>query len=102
MAIDSTSGPQAQPTDGIRAKPKKITPDIERTRVWTELWHKLDDRLLCAPFFAFLLVLMVLGAAIWFQVVKSDTKEIMEFWKLILPVVTLYVGYAIGKGQDTE
>lgn len=102
MSTLESNAPQSQPTDGLRARPRKLTPDIERTRVWAELWHKLFDRLLSAPFFAFLLVLLVLLAGLWFQSSKSDTKEVMEFWKLILPVVTLYVGYAIGKGNDEK
>jgi hypothetical protein len=88
------------PADGLRAKPRKLPPDVERTKLWSEVWHKLADRLLSAPFLAFFLVLLVVAAGLWFVGTKSDVKDIMEFWKLILPVVTLYVGYAIGKGKE--
>jgi hypothetical protein len=33
---------------------------------------------------------------------KSDFDGIFKFWQLILPVVTTYIGYAIGRGKSKE
>ncbi|TPQ33405.1 hypothetical protein [Cupriavidus pinatubonensis] len=70
-------------------------------RITLEFRDKLLDKVLSANFLVFVATIftMIIGVIYMFRdgVTKDD---IIEFWKLILPIVTTYLGYAIGKGKD--
>jgi hypothetical protein len=87
------------PRDGFRPKLSELKVNVEKSKIWAELWHKLLDRVLSSEFFTFFLVLLLTASGLAVTAVRTDLKDIIEYWKLILPIVTLYIGYAFGKKQ---
>ena len=44
-----------------------------------------------------LLALVLLFAAIGFTIFPSKDFPPMDFWKVVIPILTLFIGYAFGK-----
>jgi len=71
---------------------------IERERNNYSLKKEVICRLITPSFYAFVLLLsIIIGTVIisW----KMDYAQITDFWKIIVPVITTYLGYAIGKSD---
>lgn len=62
-----------------------------------EFWQNLTENLLSANFLVFLVTCLVIASGFVFMFRTSLITEVIDYWKLILPVVTTYIGYAIGK-----
>jgi hypothetical protein len=75
----------------------------EANRVNAASKDKLTEQLFSANFLVFIVtVLVIISGLIFMSKEKSDFEGIFKFWQLILPVVTTYIGYAIGKGKSKE
>jgi len=92
------------PKGSVRLNPasRKIKPDTENLRIWAEVWHKVIDRVFSQAFFAFVLVVVVVWFGMQYAMGLKDFKDALEVFKLLLPVVTLYLGFAIGKGMGSD
>lgn len=74
----------------------------ETNRINLEFKQKWIDKLFSANFLVFLVTVVVMLSGFVYMRVDGVVKaDIIEYWKLILPVVTTYIGYAIGKGNES-
>ena len=93
------------PTTGIDTEQVKahLNYHSEVNKTSAAVKEKLFDHLLSANFFVFLIiVLIVLSGILFMNRENSKFDEIITFWQLIIPVVTTYIGYAIGKGKGKD
>jgi hypothetical protein len=92
------------PKTGIDANPDQVKAlfDLhsETNKVNAASKDKLMEQLFSANFLVFIVtVLVIVSGFIFMAKDKTDFDSIFKFWQLILPVVTTYIGYAIGKGK---
>lgn len=104
MAKTGIELPKLQET-GIDKEHVKVQLDYhkETNRLHLEFKEKWLEKLFSANFLVFLVTLIVIVSGFVYMRVEGVAKnDIVEYWKLILPVVTTYVGYAIGKGKQSD
>ena len=64
--------------------------------------EKWLEKLFSPSFLVFVVVvLIILSGFIFMSRDDSQVDSVFTYWKLILPVVTTYIGYAIGKGRSS-
>jgi hypothetical protein len=78
----------------------KLEFETNNKKLSNEFWQKIYENIFSANFFVFLIVCAVLASGFVYMYRANTLAEIIEYWKLILPVVTTYIGYAIGKSQS--
>ena len=65
--------------------------------------EKLLTQLFSVNFLVFVITAMVIISGFIFMTKESASFEnIKNYWQLILPLVTTYIGYAIGKGKTLD
>lgn len=65
------------------------------------LQKELICRLMTPSFYTFILIFVIsIGAII--TLFKMDYKDATNFWNIIIPLITTYIGYAIGKKENTS
>ena len=104
MAKTGIELPTTQQT-GIDKEHIKVQLDhqTENNKLTLEFKGKWLEKIFSANFLVFVIVILVIISGFIFMRTDEVTKpEIMDYWKLILPVVTTYIGYAIGKGHSSE
>lgn len=63
--------------------------------------EKCIDNIFSANFLVFIVTTMVIISGLIYMGADGVTKtDIIDYWKLIIPVITTYIGYAIGKGKS--
>lgn len=68
-----------------------------------ELNAKLIDHLFSAHFLVFIVTLFVIASGFLYMRMDGLQKgDILDYWKIIIPVITTYIGYAIGRGRQRE
>ena len=90
------------PVTGVDKEQVKVHLDFhkENNKINIEFKEKWLENLFSANFLVFIVTLIVIISGFVFMNVEGVAKgDIVEYWKLILPVVTTYIGYAIGKGK---
>lgn len=93
------------PTTGIDTEQVKAHLEFhsEANRVSAAFKEKVLEQLLSANFLVFIITAIVVASGFIFMTKdNAEISHIMDYWKLILPVVTTYIGYAIGKGQSSS
>lgn len=101
MAKTGIEVPTLQNT-GIDKEHIKVQLDYhqENNKLNIALKKKWLETLFSANFLVFLVTIFVIASGFVYMCVDGVMKtDIVEYWKLILPVVTTYIGYAIGKGK---
>ena len=91
------------PDTGIDSEQLKAHLDFhtQTNKINKELKEKWVDMLFSANFLVFLITVFVIISGFLFMSREDAIKaDIIDYWKLILPVVTTYIGYAIGKGKS--
>jgi len=59
------------------------------------------EKLFSPHFFVFIITIFIIASGFVVMIKDgSERADIVEYWKLILPVITTYIGYAIGKGKS--
>ncbi len=104
MAKTGIDIPQT-PQTGIDKEHIKVQLDhqTENNKLTLEFKEKWLEKLFSANFLVFLVTIIVLVSGFVFMGVEGVAKaDILDYWKLILPVVTTYIGYAIGKGKQSN
>lgn len=72
----------------------------EANKVNAAIREKWLEQLFSANFLVFFVtVLVVISGFIFMSRDNANIDNILNFWRMILPVVTTYIGYAIGKGK---
>lgn len=93
------------PTTGIDTEQVKahLNYHSEVNKTSAAVKEKLVEQLLSANFLVFLIIVLIVFSGFLFMNRESSTfDEIIKFWQLIIPVVTTYIGYAIGKGKSKD
>ena len=104
MAKTGIELPEIQDT-GIDKEQVKVQLDFhkENTKLNIEFKEKWLEKLFSANFLVFLVTILIISSGFVFMSIEGIVKnDIVEYWKLILPVVTTYIGYAIGKGKQVD
>jgi hypothetical protein len=70
---------------------------LEEKKLAKEFRERLVNHLFSATFLVFLLVAALILAGICLLWSGREFAQIAEFWKWIVPLVTTFIGYAIGK-----
>jgi hypothetical protein len=79
----------------------QLAHQIETTRQALEFKDKWLEKIFSSNFLVFVITVLVIASGFVFMSIKDVLKsDIVDYWKLILPVVTTYIGYAIGKGKQ--
>ena len=71
---------------------KKLDNESEQNR----LKHDLYKHLYSPQTFAFLLILLIVVAGLVVAARWNDVNEVKSFWSIITPLVSTYIGFAIG------
>jgi len=90
---------------GIDKEQVKVQLDYhkETNRLHLELKEKWLEKLFSPNFLVFLVTILVILSGFIFMAVEGIEKsDILDYWKLIIPVITTYIGYAIGKGKQVS
>ncbi len=58
------------------------------------------NKVFSPDFLVFIIVLCVLFAGINFIDDKKTFEDIKSFWQILIPIITTYIGYAIGSGKN--
>ena len=91
------------PETGIDAEQLKahLKYHTDTNKLEKEFKEKLFEKIFSPHFFVFLITLLIITSGFVFMLRDGALKEdIIDYWKLILPIVTTYIGYAIGKGKS--
>lgn len=70
---------------------------LEEKKLTKEFRERLISYIFSGTFLVFLLVASLIAAGISLLWSSRDFTQVSEFWKWIVPLVTTYIGYAIGK-----
>lgn len=71
---------------------------LEEKKLDKEFRERVVGHLFSAVFLVFLLVAVLVFAGVGMLIWSNrDFKEVTEYWRWIVPLVTTYIGYAIGK-----
>ncbi|MFQ2078971.1 hypothetical protein ACK33T_19140 [Aeromonas veronii] len=76
---------------------KKIEIEHENKKLNNEFWLSLVNNIFSIHFFVFIIVIFVAFSGYNMIQKESDFSKVIEFWKVIIPVITTYMGYAIGR-----
>jgi hypothetical protein len=90
------------PTTGIDTEQVKahLKFHSEANKVSAAVKAKWLEQLFSSNFLVFIITLIVIiSGFVFMSRDNADIKNIIEYWQLILPLVTTYMGYAIGKGK---
>jgi hypothetical protein len=95
------------PPTGIDANPEQVKAlfdlHTETNKTNAASKDKLMEQLFSANFLVFIVtVLVIVSGFIFMSKDNTSFDSIFKFWQLILPVVTTYIGYAIGKGKQKD
>ena len=93
------------PKTGIDTEQVKAHLDYhtEANKVNAAIKEKLLEQLFSANFLVFIVTVLVIASGLIFMSKDSAKVEnVLSYWQLILPVVTTYIGYAIGKGKSSS
>lgn len=91
---------QSQPQGSFIEHPQILTErhlGLEEKKLSKEFRERLISHIFSGTFLVFLLVASLVGAGIGMLWSGREFAQITEFWKWIVPLVTTYIGYAIGK-----
>ncbi len=96
--------PQAHATGIDREHIKaQLDHQTENNKLTLEFKEKWLEKLFSPNFLVFLVTIIVIVSGFVYMGVEGVAKaDILDYWKLILPVVTTYIGYAIGKGKQED
>jgi len=92
----------------LGVEPQNVNPDHLKTqldfetnqkKLANEFWSGIVDKIFSASFFVFIITVLVVASGFVFMNKNQTVNDILEYWKLIVPVVTTYMGYAIGKSS---
>lgn len=73
----------------------------ENSKLDNKLKEQWVEKLFSPHFFVFVITIFIIASGFVFMIRDDSEKvDVVEYWKLILPVVTTYIGYAIGKGKS--
>ena len=76
---------------------------IEAIAIGDETKQKLLEQLFSPNFLVFLVTVLVIASGFIFMSRENAAIDnIIKYWQMILPVVTTYIGYAIGKGKSKD
>lgn len=65
------------------------------------LQKELITRMITPSFYSFiLLLLIIMGTTI--ASFRMNYDQVVDFWKIIIPLITTYLGYAIGKNEKGD
>ncbi|WP_123658566.1 hypothetical protein [Salinisphaera japonica] len=71
----------------------------QKKKINKEIIDKVFDSLLSSSFLVFLVVILIVFSGFYIMTTERFGKnDVLDFWKMILPLVTTYIGYAIGRG----
>ena len=76
---------------------KKIEIDHENKKLSNEVLLSLVSNVFSIHFFVFLIVIIVTLSGYSMLQNESDFSKVIDFWQIIIPVITTYMGYAIGR-----
>lgn len=87
----------------IKAQERKLKPEIEALKIKSEFWHNiLSKHIFCNHFYVFFITAVVALSGVMFSILSNSSKDINEYWKIIMPIITTYMGFAIGKKVKTD
>jgi hypothetical protein len=87
--------PKSKETKLIQSNPKFVE---LKEKNKCNLQKELISRLITPSFYSFiLLILIIVGTIIVSS--KMNYDQITNFWEIIIPLLTTYLGYAIGKND---
>jgi hypothetical protein len=96
---DKSSG--FEPSGG-KLTQNQMNARLELTKLNLDYKDKIWSRWFSPNFFAYTLVSLVVIAGIICIVKVKEFDKWIEFWKVIIPVITTYIGFAIGKQSKKE
>ncbi len=88
--------------DGFHPTQIKIEAELEHKRLSKEFKEQILSKLFSSQFFVFLITAAVIASGLIFIQKTTELEKIIEYWKIILPLITTYIGYAIGRARDSE
>ncbi|EGR4455355.1 hypothetical protein GWZ74_15245 [Vibrio cholerae] len=75
----------------------------ETNKVQAETKQKLLEQMFSPNFLVFLVTVLVIASGFIFMSRENAAIDnIIKYWQMILPVVTTYIGYAVGKGKSKD
>lgn len=84
---------QFDPKTSVQVAKRQLENDSERHR----LKHEIIKRFVSQEFFGFLVILIMVIAGLIVSMRWSDIEVIKGFWTIITPLISAYIGYAIGR-----
>jgi len=76
---------------------KKMEFEHENKKLTKEVLLSIVENIFSIHFFVFLIVILIAYSGYSMLEKESDFAKTLEFWKVIMPVITTYMGYAIGR-----
>ncbi|QQE88868.1 hypothetical protein [Azotobacter chroococcum] len=95
--IDIAGGTNGLSTEHLKAQ---LEYETNSKKLSNEFWQSLTENLFSSNFLVFIVTCIVISSGFVYMGKTSSQTEILDYWKLILPVVTTYIGYAIGKSKS--
>ena len=83
-------------SNSFEPSPKLQQKRLENESEKTRLRHDLLKHLFSNHTFAFILVLIVCGSGLIVAARWQKLDEIKAFWQVIIPLISTYIGFAIG------
>ena len=90
------------PKDGFHPTKLRIEAELEGKRMKKEFNENLLAKVFSSHFFVFLVTSAVVVSGLMFMQKTNELEKVIEYWKVILPLVTTYIGYAIGRGKGDD
>lgn len=75
---------------------------LEEKRLSKEFKERIISNLFSPNFLTFLLIASLIGAGIGLLFSDRTFEHVSEYWKWIVPLITTYIGYSIGKQSDSK
>jgi hypothetical protein len=74
--------------------------ETNNKKLSNEFWQGFTDNLFSANFLVFIITCLIVASGFIYMGKAKSLAEVIEYWKLILPIVSTYIGYAIGKSKN--
>ncbi|MEH8141110.1 hypothetical protein Q7I15_10670 [Aeromonas veronii] len=91
---------QTSPQGSFIQNPQVLTDrqlGLEEKKLTKEFHERIVSHLFSGAFLVFILIAALVIAGIFLLWSARTFEQVSEYWKWVVPLITTYIGYAIGK-----
>lgn len=79
----------------------QLNAEVENKRISAQFMGQVVQHLFSSNFLVFLVICAVIASGFVYMTHQQDSKDVFEYWRLLIPIITTYIGYAIGRSTGS-